>query len=226
MSATRIDYADMTWNPVWGCTGSCPYCYARKMAKRFGIVVNGKRYKDFEPRWIERNFNRPFPRKSSRIFVNSMSDIADWDPIWLSRADMKMRRYPEHMFIMLTKRSEKLGWYMRAQNTMLGASVTDQESYIAESFQVADGLIDFLSIEPLLGPIDMKEMTCGQILHWIIVGSETGNRKDRVIPKLTWLVSIRDFARENEIPLFFKESLRRIWPGELPQEYPTWPRKS
>ena len=35
---TKIDWADSTWNPVTGCLHGCDYCYARKMAYRFGSV--------------------------------------------------------------------------------------------------------------------------------------------------------------------------------------------
>lgn len=31
-----IDWCDRTWNPVSGCLNSCEYCYARKIAIRFG----------------------------------------------------------------------------------------------------------------------------------------------------------------------------------------------
>ncbi len=36
MNKTKIEYCDSTWNPVTGCTFGCPYCYAEKIAKRFG----------------------------------------------------------------------------------------------------------------------------------------------------------------------------------------------
>lgn len=36
MQKTRIEWADMTWNPVTGCLHGCPYCYARNIANRFG----------------------------------------------------------------------------------------------------------------------------------------------------------------------------------------------
>ena len=38
-SKTKIDWADATWNPVTGCLHGCEYCYARKIAYRFGSVV-------------------------------------------------------------------------------------------------------------------------------------------------------------------------------------------
>ena len=33
---TKIDWADAPVNPWWGCSNTCPYCYARGIAKRFG----------------------------------------------------------------------------------------------------------------------------------------------------------------------------------------------
>src|SRR5699024_6675608 len=36
MNKTKIDWCDSTWNPVTGCLHGCEYCYARRIAKRFG----------------------------------------------------------------------------------------------------------------------------------------------------------------------------------------------
>ena len=36
MNKTDIEWADMTWNPVVGCKHGCEYCYARRIAERFG----------------------------------------------------------------------------------------------------------------------------------------------------------------------------------------------
>ena len=33
---TKIDWCDVSWNPVTGCLHGCPYCYARSIANRFG----------------------------------------------------------------------------------------------------------------------------------------------------------------------------------------------
>lgn len=41
MNKTDIEWCDMTWNPVTGCLHGCEYCYARRIAERFG---------GFEPR--------------------------------------------------------------------------------------------------------------------------------------------------------------------------------
>lgn len=36
MDKTKIDWADASWNPVTGCLHGCEYCYARRIAERFG----------------------------------------------------------------------------------------------------------------------------------------------------------------------------------------------
>lgn len=36
MNKTKIEWCDSTWNPVTGCKHGCDYCYARRIAGRFG----------------------------------------------------------------------------------------------------------------------------------------------------------------------------------------------
>lgn len=36
MDKTKIEWCDSTWNPVTGCHHDCEYCYARRIAQRFG----------------------------------------------------------------------------------------------------------------------------------------------------------------------------------------------
>ena len=42
MDNTKIDWADMSWNPVTGCRKGCEYCYAARTARRFaGYLSQG-----------------------------------------------------------------------------------------------------------------------------------------------------------------------------------------
>ena len=216
MNKTRIDWCDFTWNPVVGCTGGCPYCYARKMAHRF--------HRDFTPHWVERNFQRTMPKKPSRIFVNSMSDLADWEEDWVVHTALKISCHPDHLFLFLTKRPWDCIWCpVMDSNSLLGYSATDQFDY-DRLVPYCVGRVSFLSIEPLLGPIRWFDSRWKP--RWIIVGAETGNRRKRVVPELEWLKEIYRYATRNGVPLFFKESLRAIWWSEpedgpfFPQEYP------
>lgn len=46
MDRTKIEWCDMTWNPVTGCLHGCEYCYARKIAERFGTLYKGPQPED------------------------------------------------------------------------------------------------------------------------------------------------------------------------------------
>ena len=37
---TDIEWCSHTWNPVTGCRHDCPYCYARRIATRFGPKID------------------------------------------------------------------------------------------------------------------------------------------------------------------------------------------
>jgi len=100
MAKTKIEWADEVWNPVWGCFNHCPYCYASKIAKRFGQT---QEQREFIPSWREDNYNRPFAKSTKRVFVNSMSDPMYWFPAWMEFVLERIRQHPEIQFIFLTK---------------------------------------------------------------------------------------------------------------------------
>lgn len=93
----------------------------------------------------------------------------------------------------------------------------------------------FISIEPLSCDIcDVEdEREGGKILEnfllprgyksffeWIIVGAETGRRKDKVVPKRKWVEKLVELCHRAEIPIFMKSSLALIWGEPLIQEFP------
>ena len=79
--------------------------------------------------------------------------------------------------------------------------------------------IRFLSVEPILA--DFGELSeKSYIPEWIIVGAETGSRKDKVIPRREWIENIVEQCRKYNIPVFMKPSLTDIWGEELIQEFP------
>ncbi|KKL16914.1 hypothetical protein LCGC14_2490800 [marine sediment metagenome] len=208
LTKTKIDWCDFSWNPVWGCRNNCPYCYARKLAKRFGDS-------EFKPTWKQKNFDKPFPKKLSRIFVNSMSDICWWPWEWMESVLKKIADNRMHTFLFLTKSPGIYFGYEFPLNCRLGATVT-REKYLTSSLALSEKC-DFVSIEPMLERIYPQPLN---IFTWVIIGAETGNRKGKVIPKRKWIAEIVDYCKANQIPVFLKESLREIWGGELIQEYP------
>lgn len=56
--------------------------------------------------------------------------------------------------------------------------------------------------------------------HWIIVGAETGNRKDKIEPKAEWIEQVIKQADHWHLPIFMKDNLKPYWHGELRQEFP------
>ena len=60
--------------------------------------------------------------------------------------------------------------------------------------------IKFLSIEPLLGPIDNLELNQ---IDWVIVGGESGPHSR--IMREEWVINIRDQCLDAKIPFFFKQ---------------------
>ncbi|MGN1369006.1 MAG: DUF5131 family protein [Aristaeellaceae bacterium] len=59
-----------------------------------------------------------------------------------------------------------------------------------------------------------------QPVNWMIIGAESGNRRNRVIPKRSWIDEIVRVCDEHRIPVFMKESLRELMGGGFRQEFP------
>ena len=205
MHRTKIDWADFTWNPVWGCLNSCPYCYARATANRWGI--------SFEPHWRERNFNRTMPKEPSRIFVNSMSEIAYWEPEWWTRVIKRIQENPQHKFLFLTKHPDIYYDRLFPENCWLGLTVTGPADF-DQSQDVMRYLpnLRFLSYEPMLAQVD-PNMVDGSI-DWVILAAESGNRSGKVVPLPEWIASWLDL----KIPVYMKHNLP--WNGPWRKEFP------
>ena len=216
MNKTKIEWCDYTWNPVWGCLNKCPYCYARKLNNRYGIID-----KEFNPTWMDKNFNRPFPKKPVRIFVNSMSDIAFWEDEWMDKVLDKIEQYPQHTFLFLTKNPKSYNRFNDIpRNCWLGFTVTNQNdvnnlAYQLEGMGIYDSNKIFISMEPIADHIKKWLLT-----DWVIIGAETGNRKNKIIPKREWIIEIKEGCEAMVIPLFMKDSLKELMGDDFIQEYP------
>lgn len=211
--ATKIDWCDEVYNPVWGCKNNCPYCYARKINDRFKKIENWN-----NPEWIESNFLKEFPKKPKRIFVNSMSDISFWKPEWMVKVLGKIYDNPQHMFMFLTKDPSVYSRYEFSYftpNVWLGVTISKENflENIPLSFMFESDSPVFFSLEPLSGKIDFEYYPKPD---WLIVGAESGNRKNKIIPQPEWIESLIDI----EIPLFMKDNLNPYWSGKFRQELP------
>lgn len=222
MKQTKIEWCDSTVNPVVGCSYGCPFCYARHMNQRFGWIENFSK-----PHFFPERLKQLESKKSKVIFMDSMSDIADWKPEWLEVVYKAMAENPQHKYLFLTKRMRKfilndyLSWKTcrvpksEPKYFWIGISITKQEM-IPHDFNDTG---DFWSIEPLLELIKCN-FTRDTVPKWVIVGAETGNRKEKVIPKREWVENILNECHCWKIPVFMKNSLIKIWGKPLIQEFP------
>lgn len=277
MRKTRIDWCDSTWNPVTGCLHGCEYCYARRIAERFGShqmpifterpVLNKPvrctgMYKDmcetgtsagkiqpypfdFTPTFHYYKLDEPLHWKRPRnIFVCSMADLfGDWVPMaWIQEIFTACRRAPQHRYLFLTKnpsRYEELDKHVyrptfeamdiekSEPHMMLGATATNN----AQMKAAFDSDAEWVSIEPIhenllsewfisfIGSKDGPGIWFRR-WEWVVIGAETGNRKDKIIPKKEWIQDIADICLQEGTPVFMKESLRDLMGREFRQEFP------
>ncbi|MFA7025867.1 MAG: DUF5131 family protein [Candidatus Cloacimonadaceae bacterium] len=215
MAKTKIEWADEVWNPVWGCFNHCPYCYASKIAKRFGQT---QEQRDFIPSWREDNYNRPFAKSTKRVFVNSMSDPMYWFPAWMEFVLERIRQHPEIQFIFLTKGGfrvyRELYDSIYPENVILGITVTRPEDLPQQEIGCFwPGSKWLINIEPMLSTFTLAyAWDMIKEYDWIIIGAETGNRKEKVIPHLEWYMYL---LNQTIIPVFMKPSLDKYTPKEL-----------
>ncbi|MGE5631346.1 MAG: DUF5131 family protein [Caulobacteraceae bacterium] len=201
-----IEWCDSTLNPVVGCTFGCPYCYARRMNDRFGWVENFN-----EPQFFPERLKKLNSKKSQNIFMDSMSDIADWNYAWTAETFKAMKKNPQHNYIFLTKRPQiyenwmQFGW----ENVWCGATGTDDAMANKANYQLGSikGCNTFLSLEPLKSEICFLDTINAD---WIIIGQQTG--PSAVPPKAEWVQSIINQCRETGVPVFVKRPLYEKFP--------------
>lgn len=86
----------------------------------------------------------------------------------------------------------------------------------------------FVSIEPILRDYSGEiQGMCDTFAQWVIVGAETGKRRDKVVPEKSWIDAITKTCIEKNITLFMKDSLIPIVGEknmfrELPWDRATW----
>lgn len=184
----------------------------------FGFAPTFHRYRMYVPGQLKMGNN---------IFVGAMSDVfGEWVPDdWIQEIFDICREHPIHNYMFLTKNPERyecidaIGLLPADKNMWYGSTVTRPE----DKCFISNAHNTFWSIEPILAPFqlwDKDEFSP----DWIIVGAETGRRKDRVIPKREWIEDIVKWCDRSGVPVFMKDSLipiigednmRRNFPEQL-----------
>ena len=247
---TKIEWADHTFNPWTGCTKvspACDHCYAEGWAKRSGHVKWGSgqpRRRTSDANWrMPLKWNREAERTGvrPRVFCASLADVFDnaVDPQW--RADLfdLIAATPNLDWLLLTKRIGNVGNMLPVPfdfdkhfpNVWIGATIVNQAEADRDIPKLLDvpARVRFLSMEPLLGPVDLThiEVFGGDAeiyplkgttdcvdeegaptadvpaLDWVIVGGESGPNARPMHPD--WVRSIRDQCAEAGVALFVKQ---------------------
>jgi protein gp37 len=211
MAQSSIEWTEMTWNPTTGCdkvSQGCKFCYAEIMSKRLQ-AMGVEKYKDnFQVRTHEAALSVPYTWKKSKVvFVNSMSDLFHKDVSleFIQRVFKVMNDNPQHVFQVLTKRSERLlelhhelKW---SHNIWMGVSVESQKvEPRIDDLRNIGARVKFLSLEPLLGPLPNLNLTN---IDWVIVGGESGHTPRPMDPE--WVIDIQNQCSNADVAFFFKQ---------------------
>jgi len=96
----------------------------------------------------------------------------------------------------------------------------DKSGCVLSSFkQITKGINVFVSIEPLIY-FSNEYPHIVKWLDWVIIGAETGNRKDKVVPERSWIENIVNACQALNTPVFLKDNLNAIWRDNHIQEWP------
>ena len=228
---TAIEWCTSTWNPWQGCTKvspGCDLCYAEALSRRWG--------KDFTTlhRSADATFYAPLRWKTPRkIFTCSISDFfhKQADP-WREEAWEIILKTPQHTYQILTKRPGLMVAWAKThpwpEHVWAGTSVENQK-YAPRLDVLArvPAKVRFVSVEPMLGPVDLQEWlglhgnrdTDGlsefdapmlePAINWVIAGGESGPGARPAHPD--WFRSLAKQCKAAGVPFFFKQRGEWTW---------------
>lgn len=179
---TAIEWTDHTFNPWEGCQKvgpGCDHCYAETRNARYG----GGTAPNWGPlaprrRTSPSNWNKPlrWQREAAqfrathgrrqRVFCASLADVFDNHATvlteWRSDLFALIRATPDLDWLLLTKRIGNVAAMTAAcgglpDNVWLGATIVNQVEADRDipKLLAVDANVRFLSMEPLLGPVDL-----------------------------------------------------------------------
>lgn len=241
---SNIEWTDHTFNPWIGCikvTDACKFCYAEeftgKKLKHFGklLGVNSGRHFTANSTWnLPRKWNKIASRLKERhkVFCASLADVfEDNDSVKEKRNDLwqLIKETPYLDWLILTKRPENISmflpedWNSGYHNVWLGTSIGSNKDYkMIEALLNVKVKVRFLSCEPLIGPIDLKNIPgsagsyyqvlepivgCGDSnrprIDWVIVGGESGLKAREC--NIQWILDIVKDCTTYSVPVLVKQ---------------------
>jgi protein gp37 len=256
MENTAIEWATHTFNPWEGCQKvgpGCDHCYAETRNARYGKGVAGNwgpgapRRRTSEANWkkpLKWDLEAAGTGVRPRVFCASLADVFDnaVDPAWREDLFKLIRSTPNLDWLLLTKRIGNVAdmlpvdWADEPEghwpNVWIGATIVDQKEANRDipKLLAVPAAKRFLSMEPLLGPVDLTSISTfayrkAELLNaltgvprgmfgdycairvppldWIIVGGESGPEARPTNP--AWIKSLRDQCERFKTPFLFKQ---------------------
>lgn len=244
MEKSKIDWCDSTWNPVTGCLHGCEYCYARGIAHRFDggkklkygtrtildepVIIDGNKSAypfGFTPTFHRYRLNDYIGKKGRNIFVCSMADLfGSWVPdSWIIDVMNSCFKNPDNNYLFLTKNPKRYKEHYIPRDFVtfwFGTTIT-RKTEINRVYEMAFFRNKFVSIEPIMEDLELKYGSRFFLCtDWVIIGAETGRKKDKIVPERKWIENIVSDCEKEDIPVFMKSSLADIWGEPLIQEFP------
>ncbi|MGS1033168.1 phage Gp37/Gp68 family protein [Burkholderia glumae] len=246
---SKIEWTDHTFNPWVGCTKvspGCDNCYAEAMMdtrlRRVTWGAGQLRSRTSAANWREpvrwnaqhQQFFAVHGRRQ-RVFCASLADVFDnaVPAIWRRDLGALIESTPNLDWLLLTKRIGNAAAMLvdmfpggMPDHVWLGATVVNQNEADRDvpKLLATPARARFLSIEPMLGPIDLNQAlppfhcdTCdadyGALsahasgtpigIDWVIAGGESGHRARPAHPD--WFRSLRDQCAAAGVPFMFKQ---------------------
>jgi protein gp37 len=216
---TSIPWAQASLNFATGCnkiSPGCAHCYAMDRTIPRLQAMGQEKYKNGTKFTVhEKVMYEPLKWKNSRrIFVNSVSDTFHEEmpeEVLLKFFRDVVAKTPQHTYLLLTKRPVNMLNFFhynqivpsKYRNVWLGVTAENQEMANAR-LSILNSIparIRFVSVEPMLGPVDLSKHA--NWLDWIIIGGESGP-KQRVIP-VKYVQDLVHQGKQMGIPVFLKQ---------------------
>ena len=236
---TGIAWCDHTFNPWIGCTkvsAACDFCYAEElMDHRYHRVEwGGERKRTSVSNWQQPfRWNRASERDGVRrkVFTLSLGDFFDNQvpESWRYEAWGIIHACKNLDWLILTKRPQNIHKMLPDgiapwsdgpwPHVWLGTTVENQEEANRRipALRSVPAAIRFLSVEPMLGPVDLREhlvdpasdwmISPTPAIDWVICGGESGKHARAF--DVGWARSLRDQCHAAGTAFFMKQMDRR-----------------